>query len=75
MRYQRKAKNCWSNNIKKIEVSREDYKPIAKYSAILFFCLSDLPNIDPSKNLFQLESILYIYIIISICHLKILSAT
>lgn len=35
---------------KKIEASRQDYKPIAEYSAILFFCLNDLPNIDPSKN-------------------------
>ena len=34
---------------KKIEGSRQDYKPIAEYSAILFFCLNDLPNIDPSK--------------------------
>ncbi|CAF3418967.1 unnamed protein product [Rotaria socialis] len=39
---------------KKIEASRQDYKPIAEYSAILFFCLNDLPNIDPSKNLFIL---------------------
>jgi len=35
---------------KKIEASRQDYKPIAEYSAILFFCLNDLPNIDPSKH-------------------------
>ena len=34
---------------KKIEASRQDYKPIAEYSSILFFCLNDLPNIDPSK--------------------------
>ena len=33
---------------KKIEASRQDYKSIAEYSAILFFCLNDLPNIDPS---------------------------
>lgn len=36
---------------KKIEASRQDYKPIAEYSAILFFCLNDLPNIDPSKKI------------------------
>jgi len=36
---------------KKIEASRQDYKPIAEYSAILFFCLNDLPNIDPSKTI------------------------
>ncbi|CAF1455240.1 unnamed protein product [Rotaria magnacalcarata] len=35
---------------KKIEASRQDYKPIAEYSAILFFCLNDLPNIDPKMD-------------------------
>ncbi|CAF0988415.1 unnamed protein product, partial [Didymodactylos carnosus] len=48
---------------KKIESSRQDYKPIAEYSAILFFCLNDLPNIDPMYqyslqwfiNLYQLS--------------------
>lgn len=35
---------------KKIEASRQDYRPIAEYSAILFFCLNDLPNIDPSSS-------------------------
>ncbi|CAF3858466.1 unnamed protein product, partial [Rotaria magnacalcarata] len=41
---------------KKIEASRQDYKPIAEYSAILFFCLNDLPNIDPKS--FSLPNIL-----------------
>jgi dynein heavy chain len=43
---------------KKIEASRQDYKPIAEYSAILFFCLNDLPNIDPSKKIFQFNEYL-----------------
>ncbi|PVD24358.1 hypothetical protein C0Q70_14839 [Pomacea canaliculata] len=32
---------------KKIEASRMGYRPIARHSAILFFSLTDLPNIDP----------------------------
>ena len=32
---------------KKIEASRAGYRPIAKHSSILFFSISDLPNIDP----------------------------
>jgi dynein heavy chain len=32
---------------KKIESSRLEYKPIAQHSSTLFFCLTDLPNIDP----------------------------
>ncbi|KAH8876868.1 Dynein heavy chain 7, axonemal [Schistosoma japonicum] len=32
---------------KKIDGVRMDYSPIAKHSAVLFFSLTDLPNIDP----------------------------
>ena len=32
---------------KKIEASRLEYKPMAQHSSTLFFCLTDLPNIDP----------------------------
>ena len=32
---------------KKIESSRMGYRPIARHSSILFFSLTDLPNIDP----------------------------
>ncbi|KAK7490596.1 hypothetical protein BaRGS_00018199, partial [Batillaria attramentaria] len=32
---------------KKIEASRLGYRPIAKHSAVLFFCITELPNIDP----------------------------
>ncbi|KAK6177269.1 hypothetical protein SNE40_015399 [Patella caerulea] len=32
---------------KKIETSRMGYRPIAKHSSILFFSITDLPNIDP----------------------------
>ena len=32
---------------KKIEASRMDYRPVAKHSAVLFFSIADLANIDP----------------------------
>ncbi|KER25823.1 hypothetical protein T265_06797 [Opisthorchis viverrini] len=32
---------------KKIDSTRMDYAPIAKHSAVLFFSITDLPNIDP----------------------------
>jgi dynein heavy chain len=32
---------------KKIDASRLEYKPMAQHSSTLFFCLTDLPNIDP----------------------------
>ncbi|VDP70276.1 unnamed protein product [Schistosoma mattheei] len=32
---------------KKIDSARMDYSSIAKHSAVLFFSLTDLPNIDP----------------------------
>jgi dynein heavy chain len=32
---------------KKIDASRLEYKPMSTHSSTLFFCLTDLPNIDP----------------------------
>ncbi|KAA3680725.1 dynein heavy chain, axonemal, partial [Paragonimus westermani] len=32
---------------KKIDSTRMDYAPIARHSAVLFFSITDLPNIDP----------------------------
>ena len=32
---------------KKIEVTRLGYQPIAHHSSVLFFSITDLPNIDP----------------------------
>ncbi|KAI4463384.1 dynein heavy chain family protein [Holotrichia oblita] len=32
---------------KMIEGFRLDYKPIAEHSAVLYYCISDLPNVDP----------------------------
>lgn len=34
---------------KEIELTRQGYLPVAKHSTILFFCISDLANIDPVK--------------------------
>ena len=30
-----------------IEVSRLEYRPMASHSSVLFFSITDLPNIDP----------------------------
>ncbi|KAJ3313775.1 Dynein heavy chain 7, axonemal [Boothiomyces sp. JEL0838] len=32
---------------KKIDETRESYRPIANHSSVLFFCIADLANIDP----------------------------
>ncbi|KAJ3302063.1 Dynein heavy chain 7, axonemal [Kappamyces sp. JEL0829] len=32
---------------KKIDETRESYRPIANHSAVLYFCIADLANIDP----------------------------
>lgn len=35
---------------KEIELTRQGYLPVAKHSTILFFCISDLANIDPVNS-------------------------
>ena len=35
---------------KEIESTRQGYLPVAKHSTILFFCISDLANIDPVRH-------------------------
>ena len=35
---------------REIELTRQGYLPVAKHSTILFFCISDLANIDPVRN-------------------------
>jgi len=36
-----------SQTEKEIDETRNGYKPVAIHSAILFFCISDLANIEP----------------------------
>ncbi|XP_077977539.1 dynein axonemal heavy chain 12-like [Glandiceps talaboti] len=50
---------------KKLEESRAGYRPIAKHSSVLFFCLTDLPNIDP---MYQYSLIWFINLFISSIH-------
>uniref|UniRef100_H2Y7K9 AAA+ ATPase domain-containing protein n=1 Tax=Ciona savignyi TaxID=51511 RepID=H2Y7K9_CIOSA len=38
---------CVSETEQKIDTARMGYKPISIHSAILFFCITDLANIDP----------------------------
>ena len=35
---------------REIELTRQGYLPVAKHSTILFFCISDLANIDPVRR-------------------------
>lgn len=42
-----KKQKIADNTEQKIAESREGYRPIAKHSSILFFSITDLPNIDP----------------------------
>ncbi|CAF0708408.1 unnamed protein product [Brachionus calyciflorus] len=42
-----KKQKIGQETAKKIEASRLEYKPMAQHSSTLFFCLTDLPNIDP----------------------------
>jgi dynein heavy chain len=32
---------------KEIDEARNEYKPVSKHSSVLFFCISELANIDP----------------------------
>jgi dynein heavy chain len=32
---------------KEIDGARNEYKPVSKHSSVLFFCISELENIDP----------------------------
>ncbi len=42
-----KKQKIGQETAKKIDASRLEYKPMAQHSSTLFFCLTDLPNIDP----------------------------
>jgi dynein heavy chain, axonemal len=46
---------------KKIDASRLEYKPMAQHSSTLFFCLTDLPNIDPMYQ-YSLQWFINLYI-------------
>ncbi|XP_077865268.1 dynein axonemal heavy chain 12 [Saccoglossus kowalevskii] len=50
---------------KKLEESRAGYRPIAKHSSVLFFCLTDLPNIDP---MYQYSLTWFINLFVSSIH-------
>lgn len=57
---------CWSQiaeeTEKKIDESRQGYRPIAKHSSILFFSIADLPNIDPMYQ-YSLTWFINLYIV------------
>lgn len=45
-----------------IEVFRQSYQPIAKYSSALYYTITDLPNIDPMYE-FSLQWFINLYIV------------
>ncbi|XP_046823509.1 dynein axonemal heavy chain 7-like [Vespa crabro] len=47
---------------KTIEVFRQSYQPIAKYSSALYYTITDLPNIDPMYE-FSLQWFINLYIV------------
>nr|XP_050853938.1 dynein axonemal heavy chain 12-like isoform X4 [Vespula vulgaris] len=47
---------------KMIEVFRQSYQPIAKYSSALYYTITDLPNIDPMYE-FSLQWFINLYIV------------
>ncbi|XP_043503405.1 dynein axonemal heavy chain 12-like [Polistes fuscatus] len=47
---------------KSIEVFRQSYQPIAKYSSALYYTITDLPNIDPMYE-FSLQWFINLYVV------------
>ena len=47
-----------------IDETRNGYKPVAKHSSILFFCISDLANIDP---MYQYSLTWFINLYLQVC--------
>lgn len=47
---------------KMIEEFRQGYRPVAQHSAILYYCISDLPNVDPMYQ-YSLTWFINIYIL------------
>ena len=42
---------------REIELTRQGYQPVAKHSTVLFFCISDLANIDPVSERVRIDRI------------------
>jgi len=54
--------HCFQETEKKIDNARLGYKPISIHSAILFFCITDLANIDP---MYQYSLTWYVHLFIN----------
>jgi dynein heavy chain len=46
----------------KIEAFRHSYRPIAHHSSVLYYCITDLPNVDPMYQ-YSLGWFIHLYII------------
>ena len=49
---------------KEIDDTRNGYKPVAQHSSVLFFCISDLANIEPMYQ-YSLTWFIHLYIMVS----------
>ena len=49
---------------KEIDETRNGYKPVATHSSILFFCISDLANIEP---MYQYSLTWFINLYLQVC--------
>ena len=48
-----------------IDMTRNGYRPVAEHSSILFFCISDLANIEP---MYQYSLVWFINLYIQVSH-------
>lgn len=53
---------------KEIDVARNVYIPVSKHSSVLFFCITDLNNIDPMYQ-YSLSWFINLYYQVSNCSL------
>jgi len=57
---------------REIDATRNGYKPVAMHSSMLFFCISDLANIEPMYQYSLTWFInLYLQVIIVVCYLSL----
>ena len=50
---------------KEIDYTRNGYQPVATHSSVLFFCISDLANIEPMYQ-YSLAWFINLYVMVSI---------
>ena len=54
---------------KEIDDTRNGYQPVATHSSVLFFCISDLANIEPMYQ-YSLAWFINLYILVSMTKIR-----